>query len=224
MTSGSVLSALFAQFPVLKDIPDQERGWIEAHLQHAVLPAGQTVFSEGDACTNFILVLRGSVQIRKTSETGREIVLYRVEAGQTCVLTTACLLGRLPYGAEGLTETETEALVLPRGDFDALMAKSPAFRQFVFAAYADRVSGLMMLIEEVAFGRIDLRLAQCLLARRDADNVVHGTHYDLAVELGTAREVVSRQLKEFEKRGLVDPARGRIILSDPDGLAALKDA
>jgi CRP/FNR family transcriptional regulator len=185
------------------------------------IPPGVTVYREGDACENFFLVLDGSVRVQKLSESGREIVLYRVEAGQSCVLTTTCLLAHERYAAEGITETEVRAVSIPLARFHEALARSPGFRDFVFTSYGVRISDLILLVEEVAFGRIDLRLAQLLLDQAKGE-LLEATHQQLAAELGTAREVISRQLKEFERRGWVQLGRGRIQVLDRDGLAALR--
>ncbi|MCF8479839.1 MAG: Crp/Fnr family transcriptional regulator [Rhodospirillum sp.] len=207
-------------FPDLMALPERDRLALTRSMSAAHLPAGKAVFAEGMACEAFLMVAEGAVRVSKTSETGREIVLYRVERGQTCVLTTACLMNGEAYGAEGVAETAVEALVLPAGAFSRLMDSSPDFRRFVFSAYATRVSGLLMLIEEVAFGRIEARLARFLLSH-DRDGTWEGTHQEMASELGTAREVVSRQLKDFERRALVTLGRGRVILRDRRALDAL---
>lgn len=212
---------LTTAFPSLGALDPAARHLLEANARPVRLPAGVTVFADGDACQAFLLVVEGSVRVQKVAETGREIVLYRVEPGQTCVLTTSCLLSHGVYGAEGVTETPVAGMALAPAAFQDLMATSAAFRTFVFAAYATRVSDLLMLIEEVAFGRIDQRLAAVLLERAGAGGIVAATHQDLAVELGTAREVVSRQLKDFERRGLLALARGRVTLIDRSGLAGL---
>ncbi len=179
-----------------------------------------TLFRAGDRCHTFLMVLDGTVRVQMTSETGREIVLYRVARGETCIVTTACLLTDAPYGAEAVAETDIDAVALAAGPFHELVARSAAFRDFVFASFGTRLTGMMMLIEEVAFGRIDLRLARFLADRCDAAGGLDTTHQALAVELGTAREVVSRQLKEFERRGLVALSRGRIQVPDPAALLA----
>jgi CRP/FNR family transcriptional regulator len=163
-------------------------------------------------------VLEGSVRVQKLAENGREITLYRVESGGSCVLTTSCLLARERYPAEGITETEVIAAMIPLALFEKALDTSAGFRRFVFSTYAQRISHLILLVEEVAFGRIDERLAQCLLEMREVDNTVEATHQVLAAELGTAREVISRQLKEFERRGWIALQRGRIEILQPDNL------
>ncbi len=224
MTSAA--DTLLAAFPDLAAVSGDGRRLLEQAVRLAEVPPGTVLFSEGGACQAYVLVLDGSVRVQKVSEGGREIVLYRVERGQTCVLTTACLLTRAEYGAEGVAETTVKAAMVPATVFEQLVDLSPVFRRFVFAVYATRIADLLMLIEEVAFGRIDVRLAQLLLAHAARGGGVAGgaveiTHQALATELGTAREVISRQLKEFERRGWVALARGRIDMRNSAALAQL---
>ncbi|MEO5336230.1 MAG: Crp/Fnr family transcriptional regulator [Magnetospirillum sp. WYHS-4] len=211
-------SDLLAAFPRHAFL-DAEAARLLGESAHVVtLPAGTVVFRDGAECTSYLLVLEGSVRVQKTAENGREIVLYRVESGQSCVLTTNCLLAGEDYSAEAVAEGEVKALVLPRQAFRSLVDGSPAFREFVFSAYATRLSDLLALIEEVAFRRVDARLAAWLAGRGGA---IAATHQEIAAELGTAREVVSRQLKDFERRGWVALQRGRIDLLDLPALRAL---
>jgi len=209
-----------AQFPALSCLDPEALRSLREESRLASIPAGTVLFHGGDLCQNYMLVLDGQVRVQKVSENGREIVLYRVESGQSCILTTACLMDDIPYAAEGVAESEVKAVVLPGGLFHRLMGKSDAFRRFVFAAYSTRLADLLCLIEEVAFGRIDMRLAACLL-ERVSQGEIKSTHQELAVELGTAREVVSRQLKEFERRGWLELSRGRIAIVAPADLEKL---
>ncbi len=216
-----MIDRLLAAFPALDHLEPEARRLLADGLRDLHVPAGTTVFSDGQACQAFLLLLDGSVRVQKVAESGREIVLYRVEPGQTCVLTTNCLLAHADYGADGIAETPLHGLALMPPTFEALLACSAVWRAFVFAAYATRVSDLLMLIEEVAFGRIDVRLAQFLAGKTAATPVIAATHQDLAVELGTAREVISRQLKDFERRGWVTLGRGRVEVKAADALRAL---
>ena len=122
------------------------------------------------------------------------------------------------YTAEGLAESGIRAALIARDDFDGLIATSTEFRRFVFAAYSRRITDLFTVIEEVAFRRMDVRLA-ALLAERAVAGRVLGTHQSIAAELGTAREVVSRSLRDFVRKGWVSTERGAVILLDPDALA-----
>lgn len=188
------------------------------------LPAGTRIFGPGQAPENYLLLLSGTVRVQQVSDTGREIVLYRVSAGESCALTTACLMGYEEYQAEGVAESDVEAVAIPRSTFDELIARSAEFRRFVFTAFSVRVTNLFRIIDEVAFSRIDIRLAQKLLELGGARGHVELTHQQLAAELGTAREVISRQLHEFQRRGWIATSRGIIDVTRPDALKQLATA
>ncbi len=207
------------QFPALKNIRHSPH-WLQAldQCQLMTLSADTPVFHQGDLCQHFVLVLDGAIRVQKLSANGREIVLYRVEAGQSCILTTACMLGKQPYQAEAFTESETRAIAFPVALFRAAMDESPVLREFVFAGYVQRLSELMLLIDQIAFSRMDSRLAGYLLLQTESVGGLRLTHQQLARELGSAREVVSRLLKEFERQGLVSLQRGLIRLCDRPGL------
>lgn len=178
------------------------------------LPEATVIFGPGKSPEHLLLLLEGRVRVRQLSEGGREIVLYRVEAGQSCVLTTACLLAHEDYSAEGIAETGIRAAAIPRTVFDELVSRSVEFRNFIFTAYSKRITDLFLVIEEIAFRRLDIRLAQKLLELARGSDQVRATHQQLAAELGSAREVVSRQLGEFQRRGWIVQSRGRIDISD----------
>lgn len=210
-------SLLAARYPALFALPAPVRQHLLAAAVPVEVPAGAVLFRPGDACSLFLLPLEGTVRVQLVTPGGHEIVLYRVTPGETCVLTTSCLMTHEAYAAEGIAETPVRGLGLTPGIVDRLMSESAEFRRFVFAAFGRRLTDLMLLLNEVAFGRIDARLAGWLLERAAAGSV-DATHQAIATELGTAREVVSRQLKEFERQGLVTLARGRVELRDPPGL------
>lgn len=180
--------------------------------------AGRTVFGPSNIPDSLMFLVEGTIRVSQTSDNGRDIVLYRVEAGESCVLTTACMLAEEAYNAEGTAETDVIAVVLPRSAFDRLVAEEPTFRSFVFAAYSRRLIDLLRVVDDVAFGRIDVRLAERLLALAHDYKEISATHQQLASELGTAREVVSRVLQDFSKRGLINQTRGRIELTNRAGL------
>ena len=209
------------RFPALALDPELRR--VARTAQPLRVPAGVTIFRPGDACQSYLMVVEGAVRVQKVSEHGREIVLYRVEAGQTCVLTTSCLLAGGRYPAEGVTETEVTAVALPLAPVHELLAGSDTFRRFVFASFGERLTGLMVLVEAIAFGRLDGRLARRLLALGEGADRVSITHQQLAAELGSAREVVSRVLKDFERSGWLTLERGQIVIRDAAALARIAD-
>lgn len=187
--------------------------------RHVSIAGGQSAFRPGQPCEAFLVVTAGSVKVLTVTDSGRELLLYRVGPGQTCVLTTAALLARADYDAEGLAETDTEALAIPRPLFEKLLASSPAFRQFVFSSYGDRLRDLILLVQEVSERHVDRRLARFLSERAQAP--IEMTHQEIAAELGTAREVVSRLLKQFAGDGLVTLERRHVAVADATRLSRL---
>jgi len=211
-------------FTGLRQLEDPVRRTLVERSRIIKVPRDTVVFGPGKAPDNLLLLLDGTLRVQQVSESGREIVLYRVHAGESCVLTTACLLAYEEYSAEGITETDVQAVAIPKTVFDDLIASSAEFRRFVFTAYSRRITDLFLVIEEVAFRRVDIRLAQKLLDLSGSENGVDATHQQLATELGTAREVVSRLLQEFQRRGWVALSRGSVELTDRPGLQTLSDS
>ena len=205
-------------FPELAGLGAAERARLLERSHRVEVPAGTIVFSPGAPCGAYILVLDGSVRVQMIADTGREIVLYRVRRGESCVLTTAALVGDEAYAAEGVVEAPTAAVTVPRPMFEELLAGSDVFRRFVFAGFGRRVAEILGTMQSAVFHRVDARLARLLAA---AAAPITLTHQQIAGELGTAREVVSRHLKAFERRGLVRLGRGTIEIVDRPGLDRL---
>ncbi len=197
---------------------------VREHAHQMTLPPGQTVFHQGDDCANYLLVISGSVKVFSRAENGREVILYRVTDGESCTLTTACLFAQNHYPAEGVTETETRALAIPRDVFNRGLAESEAFRKMVFDQYAKRLADVIGLVEQLSFGRIDIRLARLLLRMTHDNSAITITHQEIATELGSAREVVSRQLKAFEHLQLLELKRGSIDITNSQGLQKIAEA
>ena len=209
------------QFGGTRQLPRDLRDRLLSLSHEVRVKKGSRVFDPGNVPDNLLFLLEGTLRVSQTSESGREIVLYRVEAGQSCVLTTACILAEEAYSAEGIAETDITAIALPRSAFDTLITEAPAFRAFVLAAYSRRLIDLMRVVDEVAFGKIDVRLADRLRSLSGTEDTLAVTHQDLATELGTAREVVSRQLNEFQRKGWIAQSRGKITIRDQNALKAL---
>jgi len=198
--------------PTVAMLDEKTRTALGALTREVSAPAGTWLYREGGPCEAYLILLSGQIRVQKTGANGREIILYRVGPGETCVVTTACLMCGINYDAEGIAESDIRAQALPKTQFRELLAQSEVFRDFVFKTFGTRISSLLTRIEEVAFGRIDQRLASRLLDYRRGKAEIAATHQDLAVELGTAREVVSRQLKEFERKGWIRLGRGNFVL------------
>lgn len=209
------------RFPGLARLAPDTKELLLSQSGLVEVPPKTVIFGPGKSPENMLFLLDGTVRVQQVSDTGREIVLYRIHAGESCVLTTACLLAYEDYSAEGIAETAVRAVAVPRRVFDDLVSRSKAFRDFVFAAFSKRITDLFLMVDEVAFQRMDVRLGQRLLALADAAGAIATTHQKLSVELGTAREVVSRQLQEFQRRGWVQQSRGKVTICDRPALENL---
>jgi CRP/FNR family transcriptional regulator len=179
--------------------------------QEVQMVPGSWLFRLGDRCEGFGFVVEGSVRVSISSESGREMVLYRVRPGESCTVTVSCLVNDRPYPAEGFAEDALAAVSIPRALFNDLVDQSPVFRQFVLEVFSSRVTNLMELVNEVAFNKLDRRLASRLL---ELGPVVEMTHQELAGELGTSREIVSRLLESFADQGVLTLGRKRIEIED----------
>jgi CRP/FNR family transcriptional regulator len=205
-------------FPHLGELNDAVINDLMNNAGKINMPAKATAFHQGDACSNYLLILSGKIKVLTRAENGREIVLYRLGDGDSCVLTTSCLFGNARYPAEGVTETEVTALAIPAEQFHDTIQQSKPFREFVFSSFSSHLGSLIALVEEVAFGKLDIRLARHLLKHCTDIRTIETTHQQLATELGSAREVISRQLKDFESRGWLKLHRGSIEILDKQSL------
>lgn len=185
------------------------------------VPRGAVLFRPEDPCQGFVVVRSGSIKVSLTAENGREIVLYRVRPGEICLQTFGCLVQGHAYSAEGVAESDLAIEVIPTGEFQRRVAQDLTFRQQLFSAVAARFNDLERLVEDVALSSIEERLARALLRLAGDGDRVETTQEALAIEIGSAREVVSRQLSAFARAGLIETARGHIELRDRAGLEAM---
>jgi CRP/FNR family transcriptional regulator len=212
-------ATLAGLYPVLQALPAPLRERCAAEIQAMTVPAGTVLFDDRQPCQGFPFVLAGGIRVLKLAANGRELPLYRVLPGESCIITSSCLLGHTDYNARGVAESETALALMPRALFDRLLAEPP-FRDFVFHLFTERIAELMQLVEAVAFRKLDQRLAHLLLGK---GRQLHTTHQQLADELGSVREMVSRLLKGFADQGLVRLGREQIEILDPAGLRRIAE-
>lgn len=206
-------------FPALLTLDEPAKALLAKHSRIIDAPVGTIGYSEGMPCNAYVMRLAGKSRVYKLSSSGREILLYRVAAGETCVLTTTCLLGRSDYPASTVVEEPIRDVIIPASVFHQLMVDSAVFRRFVMENYGALISDLIVLLDEVAFSSLDARLAKLLLDETTAK--INRTHQQLADELGSAREVVSRQLKRFKNKGWVMLGRGHVEVINKAALRKL---
>lgn len=204
--------------PVLGNAePDLAREFVQA-ASYARIPAGKDVFIEGDHIDAIALLISGVVRVYKIGETGREITLYRFGTGESCILTANAILSHKLFPAIAAVEQDAEAVMIPSDTFREWVRRYDLWRDFVFDLLSQRLASVMEIVEEVAFHRMDTRVAAYLAGRGERQNPIRVTHQEIAAELGSAREVISRILEDFTGQGMILPARGAIEIVDFDAL------
>ena len=220
MDIDSVRSRVKQLYPAFASMSETAMDEMLAASLVKTVPKGTVLFDENSPCQAFPMVLDGSVRVVKSAPSGRELQLYRVLPGESCILSTGCMMGNAPYSATGIAETDLTVVALPPHLFHKLLSEHVPFRNYVFGLFTERITELMQLVEAVAFHKLDQRLAALLLGK---GRIVHTTHQQLADELGSVREIVSRLLKTFAERGLVSLGREEIELTDPPALRQIAE-
>ncbi len=198
-------------FPAFRNSSESLITELLSIARYQTFPENKVIYTEGDACSAIALLLSGEIRVYKIGESGREITLYEIERGDTCILNASCLLSKTSYPAHAITTVEGEMLLITATDFRRLITQYEDMRNFVFALLSQRLTSVMTLVEEIAFSRMDERLMDYILEKSE-DNILYATHQKIANDLGTSREVVSRLLKDFERKGKVILSRNSIQL------------
>jgi CRP/FNR family transcriptional regulator len=224
MTDSVHVERLFELFPGLGAMSTKDLAAFRAQLRFPSLDAGAVAYRQGWECQNYLMCIEGGTRAFKSSSSGREILIYRVKPGATCAFTTQCLLAGGTFPAESVAEAPTRMAALPASAFHELLALSVPFRRFVLDDYGQLLASMIDLVDEVAFASLDQRLARRLLAEADRGGMVAKTHQQLALDLGSVREVISRTLSEWERQGWVKTNRGKIEILDRSALASYRCA
>jgi CRP/FNR family transcriptional regulator, anaerobic regulatory protein len=205
--------------PLLKDAPGQVIELFERDAIRQTVPAGVEISHEGDACAYFPIVESGIIRVYKLSRDGHEVTLYRLRGGDSCVLTLSCLMQATHFPAHAKTETESVVHLVPAATFKAWTSDLPFWRAYVLGHLSTTLNRIVGLVDHMFFRSVELRIVDALLDHcRDDERIVRATHQDIANEIGSAREVISRHLKDLERDGLVELGRGEIHILDRVGL------
>jgi CRP/FNR family transcriptional regulator, anaerobic regulatory protein len=204
--------------PILKHAGAMLTREFQGEAFFARIPAGRDVFLEGDQAEAIALLISGVVRVYKIGETGREITLYRFGQGESCILTANAILSRKSFPAVATVEQDAEAVMIPADTFRDWVKRYDLWREFVFDLLSDRLSTVMAVVDEVVFQRMDRRVAALILSKSQFQHPIRITHQEIAAELGSSREVISRILEDFARLGLIGSGRGTIEIPDPKGL------
>jgi CRP/FNR family transcriptional regulator, anaerobic regulatory protein len=221
MIDKEQFNRISSTLPVFREANSQLIHEFQKAAFMAKIPAGQDVFLEGDRVDSIALLISGVVRVYKIGETGREITLYRFGYGESCILTANAILSQKSFPAIATVEKDAEAIMIPADTFRDWVKRYDLWREFVFELLSDRLSTVMTVVDEVVFQRMDRRVASLLLDRSRHTNPLRVTHQEIAGELGSSREVISRILEDFAQKGMVEVGRGTIEILDPEELNSL---
>jgi len=214
MIDSEQFNRIVMAMPILQGADASLVNELKREAQFAKIPARQDLFVEGDRVDGIALLISGVVRVYKIGETGREITLYRFGLGQSCILTANAILSQRSFPAIATVEQDAEAVMIPAAVFRDWVRRYDLWREFVFDLLSDRLSTVMAIVDEVVFKRMDRRLASLLLNQAKLQNPTRTTHQELAAELGSSREVISRILEDFSREGLIESGRGIIEILD----------
>jgi CRP/FNR family transcriptional regulator len=220
MITSEQFNRLVRVLPVLEHADPGLLREFQREASFARIPVGRDVFVEGDRVEAIALLISGVVRVYKIGETGREITLYRFGNGQSCILTANAILSQKNFPAVATVEQEAEAVMIPADTFRDWIRRYDLWREFVFDLLSERLSAVMAIVEEVAFRRMDARLASFLSEQTQRSDSIHITHQEIAAELGSSREVISRILEDFSAVGMLSVSRGTIKVVDREALRA----
>lgn len=210
-------------FPVWDKLDDTQRELLANAAKPKSYQAGERIHGGSNDCVGVLLIARGILRVYSLSEEGREITLFRVGEGESCMLSASCVLPLITFDVFIDAQTNVDILMVPSPDFQALSQQNPYVEAFAYRQVAQRFSEVMWVMQQVLFVSFDKRLAAYLITEASTQKSprIKTTHDQIARDLGSAREVVSRMLKYFEREGLVKLDRGTVTIINEKGLGAI---
>ncbi len=210
------------RFPFIRQCSSSFVESFYSKAQYGELPSATSICDEGQHCTQLAMVLDGVGRVYKLSSSGREVTLYRIYGGESCVLTASCIMNGDSFPAMAVTETPVRTILISPADVIDWFCQEPQWQHFIFGLLSHRLSDIISVVEEVAFKRVDVRLAeQFVRVLAKGQTSLDKTHAELAADLGSSREVISRILRDFSERGLISTHRGHIDILDQQSISSL---
>ena len=215
----AIVKTIASLFPFWENLDSESQTDFLTQVQYISLSSGQFVCLEGDVCNHLPLIISGRVRVYKIGENAREITLYHLEQGDSCIMTASCIISQKVFPAFAIAETQVEGVIIPANRLRQWVAHNSTWQGYIFGLLSQRLANIIEIVEEVAFRRLDCRIASYLLNNANVQRkTIQITHEAIAQELGSSREVVSRILKTFEKQGLLSLSRGKIELNNCEQL------
>lgn len=207
------------QLPFLMNASSEFRALFAEKSIRAEVPRGHMICMEQNQCVHLPIVVKGTARVFKSSDEGKELTLYRIEEGESCILTASCILNQIAFPANAVAQTDIEAILVSSSDVRMWMESYPDWQLYIFGLLSQRLASVIELVEEVAFQRMDRRLSSYLYQASEQANEIKMTHEAIASDLGTSREVISRLLKDLENQGILALSRGGVTVVERDKLS-----
>lgn len=215
----SKMKILKEVFPFLSSLNSVDENMMENVSLWQTVQKGKILTTEGDSCSYFSFLVSGLIRVYKLGETGRELTLYRLNKGDSCILTASCILSNSPFPAIAVSETDIEVVSIPSSLFKDWIEKHEYWRHFIFDLIARRLAEIISVVDDIAFRHVDTRIATKIYQLYIKNgNPIRITHHNLARDIGSSREVVTRTLKDFEEKAYISTSRGTIKVLNPQSL------
>lgn len=214
---------LATSYPFWEKLTSEEQKSLCACSSLRSVAKNDFIFSRSEDCLGIFLVLEGRIRVYLQSEENREVTLFRVGRGEVCTLSASCMIRELTFDIQIEAEEKGRILTTSACCFNHLMTQNIYVENYIYRQTAEHFSDVMWAMSQLLFSSLDRRLAAFLEDERirTGSNILHTTHEQIARELGSAREVVSRMLKQFERAGIVALSRGAVTLLSPEKLREL---
>lgn len=217
-------NVLLNTFEFLNHIDNIKLDKLIENIHISSFDSGTIILREGNACENMVFILGGSIRVYKLSPEGREITLYHIGKGETCIILNSCIIESNNYPAIAEVEENAQLAIISTIYFRELIFPAPSYQKYIFNIISKRLTEVLMIVDEVVFKHMDTRIAAFLYDRALKDgNILSITHEKISMDLGSAREVVSRILKDFEKQNILTLSRGTINITDMKKIIKIKD-
>ena len=216
---------LQAFLPFWDKLDDQQRQMLASGARMAHYESGAHIHSGESDCIGVLIVLSGSLRAYMLSTSGRECTLFRVRAGESCVLAATCVLQMITFDLFLDADQDTQLIVVDPDVYARIVEQDVSAEAFTYRQTADRFSDVMWVMQQQLFMGLDGRLAVFLLdeVARSGSDTLELTHDEIARHIGSSREAVSRMLKSFSDDGMVALSRGKIEVRDKAALRSMTD-
>ena len=212
-----------SSFGFIDDLTAREKEYTTGSIIIREYSKGSIINRNEDGCVGLLAIRTGQLRVYIVSDSGREVTLFRVDAGEICVLSVACLLDSIVFDVVIQAATDVTAEIIPAGVVHRLEEENPKVGLFLYKTATEKFSEVMWTMQQILFMKLDSRIAIFLWdeINRLGEDEISVTHDMIANQIGSSREAVTRVMKYFEKEGMLELKRGKVLVRDREALKAM---